>query len=177
MAKYAKHVAKVVLYSPGPVWFYPPVKEDYSRTGGGTSGFPSLRLLAALSLLDRNPGASQALLPQPEAEELLVPLIAYAPPSFVCKGDDSKLPGLMSTLTTLKVNPRINPYVLQSILLSVSKPGGDPHAALRGNRTPAMILFGECDLLPWSGALDYRRTSSNAKTYYVPRAGHFIQFE
>jgi proline iminopeptidase len=40
-----------------------------------------------------------------------------------------------------------------------------------------MILFGECDYLPWSGALDYRKTLSNAKTYYVPRAGHFIQFE
>jgi proline iminopeptidase len=177
MAKYAKHVAKVVLYSPGPIWGYPPVKEDDSRTGGGTSSFPSLRFLAALSLLDRNPDASQALLPQPEAEELLVPLIAHTPPSFVCKGDDSKLPELMSRLATLKVNPRFNPYVLQSILLSVSKPDGDPHAALRGNSTPAMILFGECDFLPWSVALDYRRTLSNAKTYYVPRAGHFIQFE
>jgi proline iminopeptidase len=177
MAKYAKHVAKVVLYSPGPIWGYPPVQEDYSRTGGGMSVFPSVRFLAALSLLDRNPDASQALLPQPEAEELLVPLIAHTPPSFVCKGDDGKLPELMSTLTSLKVNPRFNPYVLQSILFSVSKPDDDPHAALRGNRTPAMILFGECDFLPWSVALDYRRTLSNAKTYYVPRAGHFIQFE
>lgn len=128
-------------------------------------------------LLDRNPDASQALLPQPEAEELLVPLIAPTGPSFVCKGDDSKLPAVMSRLATSRVNPRVNPYVLQMILLSIDQPDGDSRAALRGNRTPAMILFGECDFLPWSGALDYRRTLLNAKTYYVPRAGHFIQFE
>jgi proline iminopeptidase len=106
MAKYPDHVAKVVFYSPGPIWGYPPEtqKVDYSRTGGGTSRFPSLRFLAALLLLDRNPDASQALLPQPEAEELLVPVIAPTAPSFVCKADDSKLPELMSTLATSKVN-------------------------------------------------------------------------
>jgi len=107
----------------------------------------------------------------------VVPVIGPVPPSFVCKGDASKLPELLSTLATSGVNLRFNPYVLQSISLSWSKPDGDPHAALRGNRTPAMILFGECDYLPWSVALDYRRTFSNAKSYYVPRAGHFIQFE
>jgi hypothetical protein len=26
-------------------------------------------------------------------------------------------------------------------------------------------------------ALDYRKTMPNAKLYYIPRAGHFIQFE
>jgi pimeloyl-ACP methyl ester carboxylesterase len=177
MAKYPNHVAKVVFYSPGPIWGYASLKEDDSRTGGGRSGFPSLRFLAAMSLFDRNPDASEALLPQLEAEELVVPVIGPVPPSFVCKGDASKLPELLSTLATSGVNLRFNPYVLQSISLSWSKPDGDPHAALRGNRTPAMILFGECDYLPWSVALDYRRTFSNAKSYYVPRAGHFIQFE
>jgi proline iminopeptidase len=179
MAKYPSHVAKVVFYSPGPMWLYPPgtEKEDDSRTGGGRSGFPSLRFLAAMSLFDRNPDASQALLPQLEAEELVVPVIVSVAPSFVCKGDSSKLPELMSTLATSGVNPRYNPYVLQSNLSLAAKPEGDPHAALRGNRTPAMILFGECDYVPWDIALDYRRTFSNAKSYYVPRAGHFIQFE
>ena len=179
MAKYASHVAKVVFYSPGPMWLYPPgtQKVDYSRTGGARSGFPSLRFLAAMLLLGRNPDASQALLPQLEAEELVVPLIAPTIPSFVCKGDASKLPELMSTLATSGINPRVNPYVLQSMLSLAAKPEGDPHAALRGNRTTAMILFGECDYVPWGGALDYRRTFSNAKSYYLPRAGHFIQFE
>ena len=83
----------------------------------------------------------------------------------------------MSTLATSGVNPRFNPYVLQSNLSLAAKPEGDPHAALRGNSTTAMILFGECDYVPWDVALDYRGTFSNARSYYVPRAGHFIQFE
>ena len=94
MSKYPNHVAKVVFYSPGPIWGYASLKEDDSRTGGERSGFPSLRFLAAMSLFDRNPDASEALLPQLEAEELVVPVIAPVPPSFVCKGDASKLPEL-----------------------------------------------------------------------------------
>lgn len=179
MAKYPDHVAKVVFYSPGPIWNYSQDqgKMDFSRTDGGSPGFPSPRLLAAILLLDRNPDASQNLLPQEEAEELLVPFIAPTGSTLVCKGDSSKLPPLMRTMATSNVNPRLNPYVLQSLDLSTIEPAGDPHAALQSNKTPAMILFGECDYLPWSGKLDYLRTLSNAKIYYVPKAGHFIQFE
>ena len=179
MAKYPDHVVKVIFYSPGPIWHFSQErgKWDYSRTGEGAPRFPSLRFLAALLLLDRNPDASEALLPQPEAEELLVPLIAPTTPTLVCKGDESKLPPLMRTLGTSNINPRLNPYVLASFVGWTDKPEGDPHAALQGNRTPAMILFGECDYLTWSSKLDYRKTLSNAAIYYVPKAGHFIQFE
>jgi pimeloyl-ACP methyl ester carboxylesterase len=54
---------------------------------------------------------------------------------------------------------------------------GDPHAALRGNHTPAILLYPECNYLSWKGAIDYRRTLPNLKIYYIPRAGHYIQFE
>jgi pimeloyl-ACP methyl ester carboxylesterase len=40
-----------------------------------------------------------------------------------------------------------------------------------------MILSGECDYVPWSSKLDYQRTFSKATLYYLPKAGHFIQFE
>ena len=179
MAKYPNHVAKVIFYSPGPIWNYlqDQGKMDFSRTDGGSPGFPSPRLLAALLLRDRNPDAAQNLLPQAEAEELLVPFIAPTSKTFVCKGDGNKLPPLMRALATSNVNPRLNPYVLQSLYLSTVEPAGDPHAALQSNKTPAMILFGECDYVPWGSKLDYLRTLSNAKIYYIPRAGHFIQFE
>jgi proline iminopeptidase len=178
MAKYPNHVAKVVFYSPGPIWNISQELEraDYSRTGGGAPDFSSLRLPAALVLLDRNPDAAENLLPQSEAEELFVPLMAPTVPSLVCQGDASKLPPAMRALATSHENPNLNPYALQQ-LVSSTEAAGDPHAALRGNKTPAMVLFGECDYLPWSGALDYRKTLPNAKTYYVPKAGHYIQFE
>jgi len=101
MAKYPNHVAKAVFYSPGPIWGYPPPgTEDYSRTAIETAAFPSLRLQAATLLFNRNPEASQALLPQPEAEELFARFIPLFSPIFVCKGDTGKLPELMSTSAT-----------------------------------------------------------------------------
>ena len=179
MAKHPDHVAKVIFYSPVAIWNAPADLEraDYTRTDGGSPGLLSPRLLAAVLLLNRNPDAAQNLLSQPEAEELFVPFIASTVRTLVCKGDASKLPSFMKTIATSNVNPRLNPYALLSLDLSTEEPAGDPHAALRGNKTPAMILFGECDYLAWSGKLDYLKTLSNAKLYYVPKAGHYIQFE
>jgi pimeloyl-ACP methyl ester carboxylesterase len=54
---------------------------------------------------------------------------------------------------------------------------GDPHAALQGNKTGAILLVGECNYIPWEVALDYRRTFSNLKIFYFPNAGHYLQFE
>jgi pimeloyl-ACP methyl ester carboxylesterase len=68
-------------------------------------------------------------------------------------------------------------YVLQQLAVDVSKRDGDPHAALRINHTPAILLCPECNYLSWAGAVDYRKTLPNLKVYYIPRAGHFIQFE
>jgi pimeloyl-ACP methyl ester carboxylesterase len=48
---------------------------------------------------------------------------------------------------------------------------------LRENRTPAILLYPECNYLSWAGALDYRKTLPNVKIFYVPKAGHYIQFE
>ena len=91
LAKYPDHVAKVVFYSPGPMWNFTEEQEhtDFSRTEGGAPAFPSLRMFAALLLLDRNADAAQNLLPQPEAQELLVPFLAR---TLVCKGDHGQLP-------------------------------------------------------------------------------------
>ncbi|HEX8814508.1 MAG TPA: alpha/beta hydrolase [Terriglobales bacterium] len=179
LAKHPDHVARVVFYSPGPMWNFEEGQAhvDFSRTDGGAPAFPSLRMLAAWLLLERNRDAAQNLLPQPEGEELLVPFIAPAVGTLVCKGDRRQIPPLMRGMSSDHLNPHLNPLVLASLGLSATNAADDPHAALRGNKTPVMILFGECDYLPWSGALDYRKTLGNAQAYYIPRAGHFIVFE
>jgi len=61
--------------------------------------------------------------------------------------------------------------------LDTASPAGDPHQALRKDHTPAILLFPECNYLGWSGVVDYRKTMPNLKTYYIPHAGHYIQFE
>jgi proline iminopeptidase len=150
---------------------------DFSLTEGHSPGFLPPRLVAALLLVNRNPHAAQNLLPQPEAEELYAPFSFSDAGILVCKGDANKLPSIMRSAATLNVNPRCNPYALLALNVSTNKPTADPHTVLRSNKTPAMILRGECDFIAWSDTLDYRRTLRNAKIYHVLKAGHFIQFE
>ena len=177
MAKYPGRVAKVVFHSPGSIWNLPETKMDYSRTDGASFRFPSMRLLAALLLRDRNPDAAENLLSQREAEELTVPVFGPTVKSLVCKGDSARLPQFVSNLGAVTENPGFNMYVLQQLIPQTDDPKGDPHGALRADHTPAILLYPECNYLPWSDVVDYRRTLPNLKVYYIPRAGHYIQFE
>lgn len=177
MAKHPDRVAKVVFHSPGDLWNLSSDTFDFSRTEGGEQGFPPLRLLTAFFLQLRNPDAAENLVPQREAEEMLAPAMAPTIGTLVCKGDFAKLPPFLAQINHLPDNPGFNPYVLQAIALQTVIPAGDPHASLRGNSTPAILLFGECNYISWAGSLDYRKTFSHLKIFYIPRAGHYIQFE
>jgi pimeloyl-ACP methyl ester carboxylesterase len=178
MAKYPSHVSKVVFHSPARIWQLESREDyDYSRTAGGVPGLPHLRLLAALLLRDRNPEAAENLVPQLESEILVVPSFRQTLGTVVCSGDYNKLPQELIGSLDGHENPGVNPYVLQELAPGTEHAEGDPHTALRENRAPAILLYPECNYLSWNGVLDYRRTLPNLKIYYVPRAGHFIQFE
>lgn len=177
MAKFPTHVAKVVFHSPGRIWRLESEDADYSRTDAGLTGLPSLRLLAALFLNDRNPNAAEKLVPQLESEILVVPSFRQTLGTVVCKGDFNKLPKDLIGALDGHENPGINPYVLQELVPDTENAEDDPHAALRENHTPAILLYPECNYLSWGGAVDYRKTLPNLKIYYIPRAGHYIQFE
>jgi pimeloyl-ACP methyl ester carboxylesterase len=177
IARYPDHVSKVVFHSPGAIWNLPHDSIDFSRTAGGNDGFPPLRLLAALFLQERNPDTAENLVPQREAEELFAPMMLPTVGTLVCKGDLDKLPPVFEQLKSLPDNPAFNPYVLSAMYAQTDDPAADPHSSLRNNRTPAILLFGECNYLSWAGAVDYRATFPNLNIYYFPRAGHYIQFE
>jgi hypothetical protein len=67
--------------------------------------------------------------------------------------------------------------VLQRLIDQTESSKDDPHAALKGNNTPAILLFGECNFLHWKVTDDYRHTFADLKIVYFPRTGHYIQFE
>jgi proline iminopeptidase len=50
--------------------------------------------------------------------------------------------------------------------------GPDARPALAGLRTPALVVKGSCDYLPWSTALDYRAALPGAQLVYLRGAGH-----
>jgi pimeloyl-ACP methyl ester carboxylesterase len=108
---------------------------------------------------------------------LLTPYFRRTLGEVVCAGNLSKLPPALFDLLDGRENPGVNPYVLQELVGSTGDSSGDPHRALRTNSTPAILLYPECNYLSWAGAVDYRKTFKNLKVYFVPRAGHYIQFE
>ena len=178
MAAHPDRVAKVVFHAPGRIWdlFGDADSVDYSRSDAAQGQLPSLRLLAGLLLRDRNPNTAERFLSQPEAEVLFAPTILATKGSLVCKGHSRDLPSEIDSITD-GMNPGFNPYVLQQLAPQLVDSSADPHAALSRNGTPAILLYPECNYLSWSGALDYRRTFRNLEIFYIPKAGHFIQFE
>ncbi len=178
MAKFPTHVAKAVFHSPGEIWRLESAESyDFSRTDAGPQGLPAPRLLAALFLRDRNPAAAEKLVPQLESEILVVPSFRQTLGTVVCKGNFNKLPSELISALDGHENPGVNPYVLQELVPDTEHAESDPHVALRENRTPAILLYPECNYLSWKGTVDYRRTLPNLTVFYIPRAGHFIQFE
>jgi pimeloyl-ACP methyl ester carboxylesterase len=177
MAKFPTHVSKVVLHSPGEIWRLESEDYDFFRTDVGRQGLPGLRLLAALFLRDRNPEAAEKLVTQLESEILVVSSFRQTLGTVVCKGNSNKLPNDLISALDGHENPGVNPYVLQELIPDTEHADGDPHAALRENHTPAILLYPECNYLSWSGAVDYRKTLPNLKIYYIQKAGHYIQFE
>jgi len=180
IAEYPGRVAKVVFHSPGPIWHLLQLGQqfDYSRTDfSGKTDPPPLRLLAAMFLQMRNPVAAENMLPQAEADQLFLTMTAHIGGAFVCKGDSAKLPGFVKQISSGEMDPRFNPYVQFRYNLQTENSAGDPHEKLRGSATPALLLFPECNYLPWTVTLDYRKTFSNLTVIYVPRAGHSIHFE
>jgi pimeloyl-ACP methyl ester carboxylesterase len=182
MAKYPTHVSKVVFNSPGALSNYEGASVDMSRTDVGprVTSLPPLRLLAGLLLMEKNPDAAEQLLPQREAEEMTGPFLMEVTrfgKTLVCKGDSAQIPALIAGIKDQPDNPGFNGYVSDLLLEEASTTQADPRAALRGNKTPAILLYGECNYLAWNGTVDYRKTYANLKIFYIPKAGHYIQFE
>jgi pimeloyl-ACP methyl ester carboxylesterase len=182
IAKYPTHVSKVVFHSPGALWKLDETTPfEWNRTDADRPQIEpsriSLRLLAALYLQERNPDAAERLLPQQEAEERMAPPMAHGGDTLVCKGHSSMVPKIIAGVESQTDNPGLNPYVMEGLVGQTEAAEGDPHAALQGNKTGAILLVGECNYIPWEVALDYRRTFSNLKIFYFPNAGHYLQFE
>ena len=165
MAHYPEHVAKVVFHSPAAIWNIGSMQFDYARTAARSPHLPSLRLIAAALLSQRNPRAAENLLPQRESGALLAADL-LDPGTLVCKDDSSKIP----------VGPLpagANLYPLLGIDGKLEGNENDPHSALRSNQTFAMLAYAECDFLGWKNVLDYRNTFPRLKIYYFTKAGHF----
>ena len=90
-------------------------------------------------------------MPQRESETLYLSWVAPQAYTQVCKDDTRDLPEFMTSIRSHPdFNPGFNPYVFDRLTDLIVNPQLDPHFRLNGNDTPAIILFSECDFIPWA---------------------------
>lgn len=163
-------VARVVFTSPGTLWAPEWAEQNegdiWDRlTPRQQSRIDRLetnpRLIAWSLLMDVNPAAAHALVPDSEIDMVFAELLDIAGPAASCHPDrpidaPSAVPGM---------------YANQLISADqLDRP--DPRPALRRAHVPALVLRGSCDYKRWEIAREYRDTLPDATLLVVPDAGH-----
>ena len=167
VAAHPDRVDRLVLSSPGPL--------DPSDTSGdrATAGLATGRRLrsyaAALEprallgylLLQVDPAAAHAYLPDAEADARNDTILTTAEPALHCTPAQAH-GGVRGT----------GFYRLQYPQSATASAPPDPRPALAGLPVPALIFKGSCDYLSWRSALDYRRVLPRSILVYLDGAGH-----
>jgi proline iminopeptidase len=168
LAQHPDRVARVVFSSPGPLrWPGSPVggalfaRLDSSRRRRLYAAVLQPRVLLAWLLAQVNPKAAHALVGDQELDRRFDLLNNLAAPGVFCDSRTPRPPrgggGAYANLV---------PQALRT------PAGPDPRPALARLHTPALVIKGSCDYLPWSSALDYRATLPAAQLVYLRGAGH-----
>jgi proline iminopeptidase len=168
LAQHPDRVERVVFSSPGPLrWPGAPVggglfaRLDPSRRRQLAAAVLQPRVLLAWLLVQVNPKAAHALVGDQELDRRFDLLSNLAAPGVFCDGRAPRPPrGGQGAYASLV------PQALRT------PAGPDPRPALGRLRTPALVVKGSCDYLPWSTALDYRAAVPGAQLVYLRGAGH-----
>jgi proline iminopeptidase len=173
-AAHPDHVAKLIFHSPGGIWNWASALMELQRTDAtAKGGLPPLRILAAIVLSHANWSAAEDLLPQQESGDWQT---ATSPVEFggtVCKGERNRLPSDLSAGYFAGMN--LYPLLVAQRELN-DKPEMDVRAQLGKLHVPAIALVSQCEFVPWSQQLEYKKSISGLQEFYFPDAGHYINF-
>ncbi|WP_240506768.1 alpha/beta hydrolase [Thermoactinospora rubra] len=170
LAAHPGRVAKLVLTSPGPV---DPAdtsatlvsgRLDPARKAELSAELLAPRPLLAYFLLQVNPSAAHAFMPDAEADARNDTVVGLAQPALHCRGAEPPERPVRGT----------GFYAMQYPQSATAPRPGDPRPALAGLPTPALIVKGSCDYLSWRSATAYRDLLPNARLIYMPGAGHNV---
>ena len=165
-----EHVAKLIFHSPGPIWNLGASPSERQRTDAKEKGLPPPRIIAALALSYANVKSTEYLVPQEEFGDWY--LATADPGQLVCKGERSKLPAGFSGATLAGLNM----YPLMVASDELKKPEMDIRARLGKLHVPAIALESQCEFIPWSRALEYKKSIPGLQEFYFPDSGHYINF-
>lgn len=171
LAEHPNHVEKVVFSSPGAVYW-----AEMGTSGMGMIGrltgeqrwqvieqllLP--RAFLAYELVQVNPRAAHAFAGDRELDAHYDQLFASAAPGLFC---DVRRPPPGEAITGIG-------FYANQVPQSASAPRPvDPRPVLRTIQTPALVLKGGCDYIPWRLTIEYREVLPNVQLVYLPGAGH-----
>ncbi|MFC5750546.1 alpha/beta fold hydrolase [Actinomadura rugatobispora] len=175
MAAHPGRTARAVFVSPGALW-----APEWERSGEGEiwdrltpaqrAAMDALearpKLIAWSLLTEANPRAAHDLMPDEEIDPLFDRLLATVGSAATCR------PGRPFAEPSSRSGFYAN-QMTSADALTVP----DPRPVLRRDRTPALVLRGQCDYKRWEIAREYRDTLPGAKLLYVRGAGHVIEAE
>jgi proline iminopeptidase len=167
LAAHPDRVERLVLSSPGPL-DTTDRSSDRATAGLGLADrlrtlLPALapRALLGYALLQVDPAAAHAYLPDAEADARNDSILTAAEPGLHCNPARSHGPVQGTGF-----------YALQYPQSATAPPQPDVRAALAGLPTPALVLKGSCDYLSWGAATTYRHLLPHTIVLYLPGAGH-----
>ncbi len=173
MAAHPEHVAKAIFSSPGPInpaeWkesqnLAPERAAEMPRQSSSLMNHP--RFMALVVLLNLNPQAARALVPDPELDGRMDALASVTWPALAC--NSTVIPEAPSGFSF---------WANMMVQNSFKQLTANPRARLASNPTPVLILRGECDHIKWEVTHEYKATLPNSTLIYFPRAGHVIYWE
>ena len=119
------------------------------------------RALLGYLLLQVNPAAAHAYLPDVEADRRNDAVLTRAQTGLHCPDHEALPPVTGSGF-----------YRLQYPQSATAPPPPDLRPRLQGRSVPVLVLKGGCDYLSWSSAQDYRSVLTHTTVIYLPEAGH-----
>ncbi|MCV7219652.1 alpha/beta hydrolase [Mycolicibacterium elephantis] len=176
LAAHPTRVAKAVLTSPAPM--------DYARwpdAGDIAAHLPDAQRQRAEDLMPGNPRfitwyglgivnpvAAHNFIPDDEADAFFDTFLNIVRPATVC--DPDNLSDVYETGNGLYANV---------FTTRDAASGAQSHvqAQLETSPTPAMIITGECNYIPWAPTAEYATTLPNATLLCLPNAGHAVELD
>ncbi len=163
LAAHPDRVAKAIITAPGPIWRGDVVTDADEGSPWAESPDLTPRALAMFLLLDQNPRAAHALVPDAEADSWLHELALTGRDSTGCPGQP-----------TAPAHGNMQGFYVNQLTNADFARIPDPRPALRQVTVPTLVMRGECDFVKWPITRDYRRTLPNSTLVYVRGAGHAI---
>ncbi|GII76595.1 hypothetical protein Sru01_15770 [Sphaerisporangium rufum] len=172
LTEHPGRVARLVLTSPGPP---DPADRSGDLAQSRLDTARRLRVYAEVGaprpmlgylLLQVNPAAAHAFLPDAEADARNDRVLTLAGPALHCHGAPAPPPA------------RGTGFYAAQYPQSASAPRPrDLRPGLAGVRVPALVFKGSCDYLSWRSAAEYRRLLPASRLVYLPGAGHDLHID